>query len=101
MLLQAGVSKIHVCAPSNAAVDEIVTRICQKGLLGMQVKPEEAKKFMLRIGALEYDANTVVKGVTLDVRLNEVLSEARAYDLREQINCAEELLMEIAAEVKI
>jgi hypothetical protein len=61
MLLASGVQKIHVCAPSNAAVDEIVTRICNKGLLGVTNKPEELKKILLRIGASEYDPSSVVK----------------------------------------
>ena len=34
MLLSSGVDKILVCAPSNAAIDEIILRICVKGLIG-------------------------------------------------------------------
>jgi len=34
MLIASGVEKLLVCAPSNAAIDELVTRICLKGLLG-------------------------------------------------------------------
>ena len=34
MLLEAGVEKILVCAPSNAAIDEVVTRIHSRGFVG-------------------------------------------------------------------
>ena len=33
MLIQSGVQKILVCAPSNAAIDEVVTRIETRGLV--------------------------------------------------------------------
>jgi hypothetical protein len=32
MLLASGVQKILVCAPSNAAIDEIIVRINSRGL---------------------------------------------------------------------
>ena len=35
MLIAAGCKKIHVCAPSNAAVDEILYRLSTKGLTGI------------------------------------------------------------------
>ena len=37
MLIGSGVEKILVCAPSNAAIDEIVTRLSTKGLLGTKL----------------------------------------------------------------
>ena len=37
MLLAAGVEKIMVCAPSNAAIDEIITRVSVRGLVGVEV----------------------------------------------------------------
>ena len=37
MLLISGVEKILVCAPSNAAIDEIITRLHYKGLLGVDL----------------------------------------------------------------
>ncbi len=58
MILQqspAGSSKvIHVCAPSNTAVDEILTRIRTKGLVGYCSNFSELKKLILRVGAPEY-----------------------------------------------
>ena len=34
MLLTSGVKKLMICAPSNAAVDEIISRLSNKGLIG-------------------------------------------------------------------
>jgi hypothetical protein len=34
MLIESGVTKILVCAPSNAAIDEVVTRIHTRGFVG-------------------------------------------------------------------
>jgi len=36
MILYSNIdSKIHICAPSNTAVDEILSRIQAKGLIGI------------------------------------------------------------------
>jgi senataxin len=34
MLMSSGAKKILICAPSNAAIDEIVTRVSQRGFVG-------------------------------------------------------------------
>jgi superfamily I DNA and/or RNA helicase len=34
MLLTSGVKKLLICAPSNAAVDEIISRLSNTGLIG-------------------------------------------------------------------
>ena len=101
MLIYAGVEKIHICAPSNAAVDEILSRIGSKGLIGVTKEPADLKKLLLRVGATEHDPPPTVKPFTLDTRLNDVLSEAKGYELREQINCADNLIMELAAGNKL
>jgi len=59
MLMTAGVSKIHVCAPSNAAVDEILTRVSTRGLIGSE--PLDLKRLLLRIGAVEHEVSPVIK----------------------------------------
>ena len=41
MLIGAGANKIHVCAPSNAAVDEILFRLSTEGLHGVTSQKEE------------------------------------------------------------
>ena len=69
MLLGAGANKIHVCAPSNAAVDEILCRLSTDGLHGITKNQEELRKMLLRIGAMEYEPVPQVKQHTLDERL--------------------------------
>ena len=83
MLLTAGVNKIHVCAPSNAAVDEILARLSTDGIHGVTNQPDELRKMLLRIGAMEYEPVPQVKQHTLDERLKVNLHDARVYDLKE------------------
>jgi hypothetical protein len=59
MLMTAGISKIHVCAPSNAAVDEILSRVSSRGLIGSE--PQDLKKLLLRIGAVEHEVSPLIK----------------------------------------
>ena len=92
MLLSSGVNKIHVCAPSNAAVDEILARLSVNGIHGVSNCEDDLKRILLRIGAMEYEPAPAVKIHTLDERLRETLHDARVYELREKINCGEELL---------
>ena len=61
MLLTAGTNKIHVCAPSNAAVDEILFRLSKDGIHGVTKQKDELKKMLLRIGAMEYEPVPHVK----------------------------------------
>ena len=96
MLLSSGARKIHVCAPSNAAVDEILTRLSEKNLMGLIKDPAHLKKMLLRIGAIEYEPSETVKRHTLDSRLAETLNDAKVYKLKEEIGCCDDLLMEIA-----
>jgi len=98
------VSKIHVCAPSNSAVDEILSRLACKGLLGVTStdnKNGDMKKYLLRIGAVEYEASESIKAHTLDTRLQETLNDAKVYELKEQIAYCDELLMDLAAGHKL
>lgn len=44
-------ARIHVCAPSNTAVDEIVDRIRAKNLLGNE---REVTEIVLRISAMSH-----------------------------------------------
>ena len=92
MLLTSGINKIHVCAPSNAAVDEILARLSTNGIHGVTSQEGELKKLLLRIGAMEYEPVPAVKVHTLDERLKETLHDARVYELRVKVNCGEELL---------
>ena len=58
--------KILVCAPSNAAIDEIVTRLVSTGLLGSDAK--ETSYRTLRIGAMEHEPNKHVQEVLFDTK---------------------------------
>ncbi len=37
MLIASGVEKMLVCAPSNAAIDEVVSRLHNRGLVGVEL----------------------------------------------------------------
>lgn len=54
-----------MCAPSNCAVDEILTRIRVKGLVGLTSDPEKLKELVIRVGAPEYEPPEIIKEFTL------------------------------------
>ena len=83
MLIFSGVKKIHVCAPSNAAVDEILNRISSKGITGVTKQTEDLKKMILRVGIVEYEPSSQIYQYTIDVRLKEVLNDAKEHELKE------------------
>ena len=62
---------ILVCAPSNAAVDEIVFRIAKRGLISYSGKKKPAD--ILRIGAAVFD----IDGFGNRVALPELRSRSR------------------------
>lgn len=89
MLLSSDVKKILVCAPSNAAIDEIISRISSRGFLGepdsnvydqnsILAEGATADGMLLRIGAVEYDPGPEVRRHTLDERLTEVMNGNKA-----------------------
>ena len=89
MLLSSDVKKILVCAPSNAAIDEIISRISSRGFLGepdsnvydqnsILAEGATADGMLLRIGAVEYDPGPEVRRHTLDERLIEVMNGNKA-----------------------
>ena len=98
--------KILICAPSNAAVDEIISRISSKGFIG-EPDPEcifsdpilsnrsSADGMLLRLGAIEYEPSTEVRRHTLDERLLEVLNGNKAYELKEKIKFSQELVHDL------
>jgi hypothetical protein len=86
------VKRIMVCAPSNAAIDEIIHRISLRGFVG---QPEDSNNtssilhqnfsvdgLILRIGAMEYEPSPEVKRHTLDERLSETLNGNKQADLK-------------------
>lgn len=103
MLLDSGAKKVMVCAPSNAAIDEIVSRIANNGFIGSPQKGDNhsilgnenasvADGLLLRIGAADYEPSPEVKRHTLDQRLADTLCGKRVFTLRQKIDCCEELL---------
>lgn len=93
MLLDSGAKKLMVCAPSNAAIDEIVSRIARNGFIGTPEKGDltsilgrenahAADGLLLRIGAADYEPSAEVKQHTLDERLADTLCGKRVYTLR-------------------
>lgn len=61
--------KILVCAPSNAAIDEIVTRIISKGGLFGQNEHDSINQ-VVRIGAMDYEPSKIVNQVIFDTKLS-------------------------------
>jgi len=74
MLIHSGVEKILVCAPSNAAIDEVVHRVHERGLVGLNLQSEPMKELMLRIGSMDYEPSQAVRPHTLDQRLVDTLN---------------------------
>lgn len=98
MLMNSGPKKILICAPSNAAIDEIVSRVAQRGFVGQ--RSEECKnstqieKMLLRIGSMEYEPSPIVKKHTMDAQLVKKLHGDKIYQLRARIRLIKELLAE-------
>lgn len=63
--------KILVCTPSNKAVDEILSRISNQGLIGTEVGE------IVRIGSSEYQAEESIKHHSLDQRVNAELNSGK------------------------
>lgn len=59
--------QILVCAPSNAAIDEIVSRI-SKDKYSTYTKDK-----ILRVGAMDYEPSPDVKMHTLDYKLEKAI----------------------------
>lgn len=109
MLLSCGVQRVLVCAPSNAAVDEVVSRLSTQGFIGTAEKGDEdsilngdpetqAEGLLLRIGSLDYEPSPAVLRHTLDERLAETMAGNRERQLQDQIEMASDLLLELSQE---
>jgi len=103
MLMSAGPKKILICAPSNAAIDEIVTRVAERGFVGRkgeQTSGDSTKldKMLLRIGSMEYEPSPVVKKHTLDDRLLHELNGNKIYDLKQKLVVSGKLLASVNKE---
>ena len=85
MLLQlkSNLKTIHVCGPSNCAVDEILARVNSNGLVGLTTNGEQLKNLVVRVGAPEYEPAESIKEFTLQARCQEIANS-------EQINWLED-----------
>jgi senataxin len=73
MLVFSGVKKILLCTPSNAALDEIVSRVTQRGLLGCSEEKAFKVTDLVRVGAIEYEPLPCVRKHTLDEQVEKLL----------------------------
>lgn len=78
-----------ICAPSNAAIDEIIIRIKKKGLIdenGNSVKPQ-----LIRIGVLDNNPSEIVKGVSLEHLAQEILFNQEKISMKKDQSTAVEI----------
>jgi hypothetical protein len=73
MIFNSCKRKILICTPSNKAVDEILTRLSAKGLLGTEMEDKD----LIRVGSSEYQAEETIKKHSLDQRVNRVIKEKK------------------------
>jgi len=113
-----------VCAPSNAAIDQIILRIIDRGLIGLQglkrPKPEKKKnakekkkldesdsseEFMeapdlatslIRITSAEYSTETAIKKYTLEQRIIKKLCIEKFGTLKKCIKELKEMIAQMA-----
>ena len=83
--------KIQVCAPSNCAVDEILTRVKDRGLVGLTSEVEELKKLVVRVGAPEYEPNDHIKDFTLQARCQQIAGEEKIKTLNHHLGFVKQL----------
>jgi Holliday junction resolvasome RuvABC ATP-dependent DNA helicase subunit len=93
MLLQLRTEfcRVQVCAPSNCAVDEILTRVKDRGLVGITNEVKSLKKLVVRVGAPEYEPDEHIKDFTLQARCLELAAGERIEKLYKQYGQARQL----------
>jgi len=75
-LIRKGAGRIHVCAPSNAAVDEIMVRLTKEEY-GLNLD-----EMLLRVGAPEHEPVKQIKRYFLDDKLLLMVEGREAYYIR-------------------
>jgi AAA domain len=83
--------KVQVCAPSNCAVDEILSRIKDRGLVGITDDVEELKKLVVRVGAPEYEPADQIKEFTLQAQCEAIVIKEKVDKLNHQLNYCNQL----------
>lgn len=114
--------KIMVCAPSNAAIDQIINRIIEKGLIGMvglkrpnvkkskedekkesddgsetsdDYEPPDLTQTLIRLTSAEYDTATDIKKHTLEQRIIKKLCIEKFGDLKKCIKLLKDMIAEM------
>ena len=114
--------KIMVCAPSNAAIDQIISRIIEKGLIGMVGLKRPVKKTvaeekkndsddsssdddnyeapdlfqnMIRITSAEYSTESDIKKYTLENRIIKKLCIEKFGELKRCIKLLKDMVTEM------
>ena len=93
MLLQLrkNFCKVQVCAPSNCAVDEILTRVKDRGLVGLTSEVEKLKQLVVRVGAPEYVPFEHIKDFTLQARCQVLAQNERIAKLQKHLGYVKQL----------
>jgi hypothetical protein len=91
MFLAAGARRIHICAPSNAAIEELMLRLsklkCSSG--------PSLKNFLLRLAASDHESPASLREYELEERLKVVMREGEEHTLKDRIYCTNCLLNKI------
>ena len=78
MFLAAGARRIHICAPSNAAIEELMHRLSN-------LKHSNLKNFLLRLAASDHESPASLKEYELEERLKVVMREGEENTLKDRI----------------
>ena len=114
--------KIMICAPSNAAIDNIISRVIERGLIGMKglkdknknmnkhgeetkeeedeaedsdYEPPDLSQTMIRITGADYQAAADIKKHTLEQRIIKKLCIEKFGDLKKCIKELKEMIVSI------
>jgi hypothetical protein len=72
--------KVHLCAPSNGAVDQILQKVLEIGLPGMNA--DECKKVIARVGASNYRAPEELACIDLGWQIQQAANLDEVFKIR-------------------
>jgi len=99
MLIHAGIEKILICTPSNAAVDEVLRRLSNPDEILAKTQPKlDLVKQLLRIGATEYKPDSELLKYTLDEKVRLLSGEAKLEVLTAELELMEKLIKDVSEE---
>lgn len=68
--MNSGPARVLICAPSNAAVDEIMTRVAKNGIIGASKDSPDLEDMLLRLGSMYYEPSPTIKKFTMAYKLH-------------------------------